>query len=653
MKRKDSADTNNNDKKRQCLSGTIQVNNTQKDKPKIKEPTALEKAKNELASILPTKPDVRIYAVEWHTGARKFKVQTFEEFCKLCILNPKEYKDGYYINAHEFYDGDKPNSLVIDFDWYNYENTAPEELFNTISVLVDALIMFINESLHRKDHTITRDDVCVEESCLLANGRKASFHVKIPKLVFYRMNADMKDFVFYFCTWLYRFRCDVPDIFFYQTSGDKGTVESLIKAFKGGGKEDIDKLNEEIKRTAEDQWNNGSRYQHTSCGVDFAVYRSNSNLRLCGLTKSEREPRFLRPCMVTGWWKGRVDDAYLDENMLKEKVPPKECRRAWARASLITLPWPEELPIHVRTPDPRTEGWYFILDTASYPTPPWKPSHNNNKNNNNNNNTTIQKITKDRGNVIASTACEEIDGKVPFIYTIENEKLLLFEKLDNEWYDVVNGRLCTEDESQKVQRLKDDAIKIVMDPYDQHRVAEDDRRLKALEHMEMFGITHTDSGRLINYPAKRFIYENRKMQRDPMVSVVEIDDRAKNMLFVADNVTIDPYFKLIDNDKNMIRFGDITEKTIVYCPKHEIDLNYTKHKPSAFVGVTLSGKRFLRCSGKDCNSKSVWETPSDRTLGTKWLKIQDILGIKNVKIINVPYIDSKYVFDGAVNDDAT
>ena len=73
---------------------------------------------------------------------------------------------------------------------------------------------------YNSDKPITRDDVCVEQACD-TEKRKASFHVKVPRLVFRNMACDMKSFVFYFCAWMGENIDDVsekiPQIFFYQT----------------------------------------------------------------------------------------------------------------------------------------------------------------------------------------------------------------------------------------------------------------------------------------------------------------------------------------------------------------------------------------------------------------------------------------------------
>jgi len=616
--------------------------NKQDKKPRVK--TCLERAKDELEAILPKVPDARIYQFEYSYGMRPFKVLTFQQFCGECILNENEYRPkGDFLSAHEFYDSDKPCPLIFDVEWYNPVDTALEDLIDVVSILIDALIKFIDEALYLEGHTITRDDVCVEESCK-TNGRKASFHIKVPKLVFHRIPIDMKDFGFYFSSWLYRFRDDFPDIpdnFFYQTT----ETAKLIDEYNGGtSKEDIEKFLDKMKRKAESTWNSGTYHQYTSCGLDLGPHRNNSCLRMCGLPKPGRKLRFLRPCMVTDWWKGKVDDVYLSEEMLTMKIPPKECRRAWTRASLLTIPWPdEETSIRVRTPQSTTEGWRFILDTTPYPSPPYDCGRSQTRQQQ-------QRGSRTNGNAITGAIREGINDRVPFVYTIEDGRLWRFEKRDEGgWYDVVKDRPCTEDESLKVQRVKDGAVKEVQDPCHKHSVAEEDRRLTALKHMEEFGITYTDSDKPINYAAMNFMCETIKQRYNSAISLVELDDRAQDMLFTANDVTIDPYFPMIDNRGVMIRFGDITEKTIVYCPKHEIDLNYKKHKPSAFVGVTLGGKRFLRCSGKGCNTISVWETRTDRALGTSWDKIKNILGAKTVKIINVPYIELEHVFNEIVH----
>jgi len=128
--------------------------------------------------------------------------------------------------------------------------------------------------------------------------------------------------------------------------------------------------------------------------------------------------------------------------------------------------------------------------------------------------------------------------------------------------------------------------------------------------MEKVGeITYNDR-KPIDFVALRARCKGEIERCNYSINVIGLDDRAHNLLFTASNVTLDPRFILIDKDRAAVRLRDIKEKTIVFCPRHEMKPGIN-HNPSAFVGFTRNGRRFLHCSGKDCNAMSVMETVSD------------------------------------------
>ena len=141
-------------------------------------------------------------------------VATPREICERYIRD-----DDIHANVLEYYHGNHRCSLFFDIEWVNPKKISLSEHLNSIGHFIDILIKFISISTVCDDGVafITRDDVCVEQACS-NDGRKASFHVKIPTLVFRNIACDMRSFVFYFCMWMYENQSDitktVPEIFF-------------------------------------------------------------------------------------------------------------------------------------------------------------------------------------------------------------------------------------------------------------------------------------------------------------------------------------------------------------------------------------------------------------------------------------------------------
>ena len=90
-------------------------------------------------------------------------------------------------------------------------------------------------------------------------------------------------------------------------------------------------------------------------------------------------------------------------------------------------------------------------------------------------------------------------------------------------------------------------------------------KLRALDHMESSGYDPE-----LNYAQCREEYESAK-QHNKNVSVLYIDDRTQGMLFADHNVTLDQRFQLVTAHGNIVGLSEITEKTVVFCPKHEIN----------------------------------------------------------------------------------
>jgi hypothetical protein len=68
---------------------------------------------------------------------------------------------------------------------------------------------------------------------------------------------------------------------------------------------------------------------------------------------------------------------------------------------------------------------------------------------------------------------------------------------------------------------------------------------------------------------------------------------------------IDSNFRLVMTDGELVKLGDIKKKTIVYCPKHEMDADFNARLPSAFVDIDRSGKPFVKCSSCGESFKSM------------------------------------------------
>ena len=324
--------------------------------------TPLENAKRILHEKIQQHPDKRIYQIEQidprdpSKTYQPFVVASPDEMCRNHILDSQTHA-----NVREYYFGGERCPLVFDVEWYNPVPTPHDTLFDIIGHVVDALVSFLSIATERDDGVrITRDDVCVEQACS-KDGRKASFHIKVPSLVFANMAYDMGSFAFYFCAWLCENHEDpdtndkIPDIFFQQTKEAQDFIKEIIK---NNQSVDPEEVAGRIRTICEEVWQRGKEFRYKSCGIDHAIYRNGSAFRIAGVCKPNKPgetPRFLRPCLVTRWWEKKLAAKYLDERILRMDVPPKEYRRAWAKASLLMVPAPTAVNIEV--PPPRGVTW--------------------------------------------------------------------------------------------------------------------------------------------------------------------------------------------------------------------------------------------------------------------------------------------------------
>ena len=422
----------------------------------------LDEAKRELHKTIEREPGRRIYQVEeWNYNFSKiyqpFVVANREELCDQFILDGETHA-----NVKEYYPGDERCPLVFDIEWYYFTPTPLSELEEHIGHFVDILVAFLSVALERDDKVhITRDDVCVEQACDMEK-RKASFHVKVPRLVFRNMAHDMKSFVFYFCAWMGENIEDVsekiPLIFFYQTP----EAQAKIRNYRD---EDPDEFWKEIKEMCEAAWLKRPHTRHESCGVDFAIYKNGGTFRLAGATKLKEPgvlPRFLRPCLVTGWWMIRLALKYIDEATLRTTIiPPAEYRRAWACASLLMdpapskvnirqvppplgAPWKEPvgdgrynlLPRPIRADDGEEEErvWTWVLSTRRYV---YREQQAHQQ--------THHSGTRDptaTGAALVDMDIEGDAGEDGFIYLLDDGKVRLYERRDGVWYNRTDDMMC-------------------------------------------------------------------------------------------------------------------------------------------------------------------------------------------------------------------
>lgn len=120
-------------------------------------------------------------------ASNSFRAGRQDQIVAAYILNGDEC-NGLYPNLLEYIHGNTRVPLVLDVEFIVPHQTDFDDMYNVAGALVDALVMFIATSLRHGSQDITRDDVCVERSCKLG---KASFHIKIPKLVFASLERDM------------------------------------------------------------------------------------------------------------------------------------------------------------------------------------------------------------------------------------------------------------------------------------------------------------------------------------------------------------------------------------------------------------------------------------------------------------------------------
>ena len=446
---------------------------------------------------------------------------------------------GLYPNLLEYIRGGRRCPLMLDVEWVTPKGTPHGEMLAGASALVDALVAFVAIALRHGSARITKDDVCISDACK-TDGSKASFHIKIHRLVFACPETDMRAFAFYFSSWLFEEafdaaekRFDIPDIFFLQTTDTQRDIAAC------NSKENYDVFMQSLRAKAEGQWGE-CRFMH--CGIDSAIYSSGRAFRCEGSTKANKPgemPRFLRPCLITDWWRTRVPAASLADDVLADPEPDKQHRQAWALAAMLLPADSSCVSIHVSLPDGMVlqghsydnnddddDTWRWILDTSPYPWPRKPISHG---------------VRRRRG---ARPAISIADVGAPSLVLVErgrpNAVVKEFQKRDGRWYSVSDNDWCDAEQSEHIEKEKCNALYHVLDPQTRHYHALLDRRLMALQHMEQSGVLRDDDGVPIAYAAMRTRLEESKRYDGQAVCISALDDRAMRLMFMEPDVVLDP-----------------------------------------------------------------------------------------------------------------
>lgn len=123
-------------------------------------------------------------------------------------------------------------------------------------------------------------------------------------------------------------------------------------------------------------------------------------------------------------------------------------------------------------------------------------------------------------------------------------------------------------------------------------------------------------------------------------------------MFTASNITLNPRFQLITDDWDVVRLGDITEHTAVFCPKHETDLEFDTHGASAFVGIDHTGRRYVHCSKCGGRGRSIKETWLDSVSEMTWKELSNLYGKRRVKMITKRFFKLEHLLRIKKGDDS-
>ena len=189
-----------------------------------------------------------------------------------------------------------------------------------------------------------------------------------------------------------------------------------------------------------------------------------------------------------------------------------------------------------------------------------------------------------------------------------------YERRGGRWYDSEDGT-----EHDGIRQLRRNAFRRCPDRLARYWNARVDMRLLALRHEKESG--YDDELTEEEYARRRDELEASK-QSGEYIDVRYIDDRTQSWMFTASNVTLNPQFKLMTDELVAVKLGEITEKTIVYCPKHETDISFHTHAPSAFVGIDRSGRRYVHCSRCGGPGRSIKETWLDSASEPTWKDLE-------------------------------
>lgn len=401
-----------------------------------------------------------------------------------------------------------------------------------------------------------------------------------------------------------------------------------------------------MKQLCEQQWKQGSKHQYESCGIDAGIYTNGHSLRLAGFCKPPESkddvPRFLRPCLVTTWWENRLPKTLLAERELLKAIPSVRVRRAWTRASLLLLPAPPKANIRVPSPldvkwkEPRRDSentvlppptqvdreepeWIWTLNTELYPYPdPARRARGFNSSTTNNNGTVLMDIEEDNEN-------EDC-----FIYILEDGEVTKYERQGGEWR---NSKTNSRQVRGDIATLKVRAFSKVKDKFAQYWNIRVDMRREAKIHMEACGYQGSEE--------EEKQEEEYDFQIDEYISILYLTNFTQGRLFTASNVTLDPRFKVITGSGDVVNLEDIEDKTQIFCPKHEIDEDFDRHRPSAFADIDCFGRHIIFCPA--CASSSVKETWQDNMETETWADLQQKYGDDWVRFINEDYIRLRHL----------
>ena len=96
---------------------------------------------------------------------------------------------------------------------------------------------------------------------------------------------------------------------------------------------------------------------------------------------------------------------------------------------------------------------------------------------------------------------------------------------------------------------------------------------------------------------------------EPQITLIFTNNaETRYLMFDSHDIVFSNTFEVTKHNGEIIKLGDIKKKTYVFCPKHEIDLEFRSHTASAFVGIDKKGRHFVHCSKCGGAGMSIQET---------------------------------------------